>query len=388
MHIDMYTVLIQGGVSAVLLAAMFLLYWVRDRRSTWLLWWSIPFICIAFAAFAFTQWTDEPALLPVGLGNVALLLTFGFVWQAARIFEGRKSLWFVPIAVAIGWLALCLWPVFWESLALRVVVASLVVGAFCLLAAYELWRNRAEHLSSRIPAIVVLMATGVLFLARVPLLNVLPFPFGALPLDPLAQSILNLMLFALAISLTILTISMTRERGEQEQRHFAMTDPLTGLLNRRAMLSNAERMLRRHKVTDTPVALLVLDLDHFKTVNDRFGHDAGDRVLVRFAALLGANVRPTDQVYRLGGEEFCCMLPGITAEKALAVAGRICTELETAQIAVPGGAVRVTVSVGVASTEDAGYEFDELLAAADAAVYEAKARGRNMALRGEMGRRA
>jgi len=380
MQIDMYTVLLQGGLSTLLLGVIFLFYWIGDLRSSWLAWWSVPFFMAAVAAFAFTQWTPEPNYVSVVVGNVALLLTFGCIWQAARVFERRRPTLWPLAAAAIAWVVLCAWPAFMESLVARVLVASVIGAAFMWLAASELWRGRQERLRSRMPAVVILAAAAVIFTLRIPLVNVLPFPFGALPLDPLAQSILNLMLFAQAVSLTILMISMTRERGEFEQRQFALTDTLTGLLNRRAFMADAERLLRRHRSQRTTLSLLMLDLDHFKSVNDRYGHDAGDRVLVKFAGVLEANLRPGDCIYRLGGEEFCCLLRRTSTEEALMVAQRICIEFERGFVEAMGARIRATVSVGVASTDEAGYDIDELSALADAAVYEAKARGRNMAV--------
>jgi len=380
MQIDMFTVLVQGGLSALLLGLIFLFYWAVDWRSSWLAWWSVPFFLAAIAAFAFTQWRDEPTYISVVIGNVALLLTFGCIWQAARVFERRRPiLW--PLGLAtIGWVALCAWEPFMASLAARVIVASVLAAGFLWSAAVELWRGRKEQLVSRLPTVLILTLAGLVFALRIPLLWVLPFPFGALPLDPVAQSILNLMLFALAVALTILMISMTRERGEFEQRQYALTDPLTGLSNRRAFLDDGQRVVLRHKRQRLPLSLLMLDLDHFKSINDRYGHDAGDRVLVKFSSVLEANLRPADGIYRIGGEEFCCLLRDTGLDEALVAARRICTELEGGTVEAVGANIRVTVSVGVTSTAEAGYDLDELLAQADAAVYEAKARGRNMAV--------
>lgn len=380
MHIDMFTVLVQGGLSVLLLGFILFYYWTRDVRSIWLAWWSAPFFVAAFAAFAFTQWEPEPNFISVALGNVALQLTFGGIWQAARVFERRRPMLLPVAGASAGWLALCTWEPFMSSLPLRVVVASLLGAGFLWAAAYELWRGRAEQLASRGPAIIILAVAGGFFAIRIPLLGVLPFPFGGLPLEPLAQSILNLALFGLAVSLTILMISMTRERGEFEQRQYALTDSLTGLSNRRAFVLDMQRIMRRQRAQKQTLSLLMLDLDHFKAINDGYGHDAGDRVLVRFGEVLEANTRPTDGVYRTGGEEFCCLLRSTSREEALAVGQRICAELRRSPIEIMGARVRVTVSVGVASTDEAGYNIDELSALADQAVYEAKARGRNMAV--------
>jgi diguanylate cyclase (GGDEF)-like protein len=206
---------------------------------------------------------------------------------------------------------------------------------------------------------------------------------GAGPLDPLWLAGFNLAVFVHATFLGFLLIALTKERLELEQRTIAHVDPLTGLMNRRAFMTHVERNNRRRAGGREATSLLVLDLDHFKSVNDRFGHDVGDKVLASFAAIAEANVRPADQLYRMGGEEFCFVLPDTDLSEAITVAERI--RREFASSAVEGSAgerIIATVSIGIASAEFAGFDYEVLLAAADAALYEAKARGRNRVIVG------
>ncbi|MEO7221200.1 MAG: GGDEF domain-containing protein, partial [Devosia sp.] len=125
-----------------------------------------------------------------------------------------------------------------------------------------------------------------------------------------------------------------------------------------------------------PMALLVLDLDHFKQVNDQHGHDVGDRMLKAFADASKDSVRPTDQLFRMGGEEFCFVLPSTTLDEAVAVAERVRRAFEGVVVETAGGSTGTTVSIGIAATAFA-IDTEVLLAAADAAMYEAKSRGRN-----------
>jgi diguanylate cyclase (GGDEF)-like protein len=380
MQLDMFTALVICGTAMLLIGLLLVFLWLRDRQSPWLAWWSAPYFSACLAAAMFIYWRDGTMLLANAVGNCALFLTLGFIWQAVRTFERRPPmLWPLAGAVAL-WFGLSFTPGLFDSLPVRVVFASLITGGFASLAAYELWRGREERLASRTGVIVVLVCAAVLFLIRLPLLNLAPFPFGGLPLSQDSVAIYTLFIFAIAVSLTVLMVSMTKERGELEQRRFALSDPLTGLLNRRAFLTQAQRLMRLQKTQNQPMSLLILDLDHFKQVNDRYGHDTGDRVLIKFAAVLEANVRPTDQVYRMGGEEFCCLLPGTSLADGLAIGQRICAEFSAGFIEAMGTKIRVTVSIGVSSTELTGYNIDELQASADAAVYDAKARGRNLAV--------
>src|SRR5262249_42711014 len=146
------------------------------------------------------------------------------------------------------------------------------------------------------------------FAVRVPLVDVLPSPFGALPMQPAWLGAFNLVMFFHTVVLAVLVVSMSKERLEFEQRTNAQTDSLTGALNRRAFMLKGARLLLRHQMDGAPLCLLFLDLDHFKALNDRLGHAGGDDVLVRFVAIVQDSIRPNDFLFRIGGEEFCCLL--------------------------------------------------------------------------------
>jgi diguanylate cyclase (GGDEF)-like protein len=153
----------------------------------------------------------------------------------------------------------------------------------------------------------------------------------------------------------------------------ATTDSLTGLLNRRAFEARFDTELERARRAESPLALVVFDLDFFKQVNDRFGHARGDTALRRFAELLLAEQRPGDAIARTGGEEFAVLLPGSGADGAVVYAERVASELRavTSDDDVP-----LSTSAGVAELGVDLSTRDELMSAADAALYGAKAAGR------------
>jgi diguanylate cyclase (GGDEF)-like protein len=212
---------------------------------------------------------------------------------------------------------------------------------------------------------------------RIPLMAFMPFPFGALPMEPGWLGAFNLIIFSHTLLLVVLMVALSKERLELDQRTQAQTDPLTGALNRRAFMARGARLLQRHAEQRAPLCLLFLDLDHFKSLNDRFGHSGGDDVLTGFVDLVNACIRPTDFLFRIGGEEFCCLLPHTTTEQALRVAERIRHQFEITMIEVAGTVVKATTSLGIASTDTFGYELDRLMRRADMAVYAAKRAGRN-----------
>ena len=162
-------------------------------------------------------------------------------------------------------------------------------------------------------------------------------------------------------------------RVELQQRSEAVLDPLTGLLNRNTLELRFDELAQQAKLTGAPVCLIACDLDHFKQVNDRHGHDRGDTVLKDAAYLLRKSLRSFELVYRLGGEEFLIVLPGSSVAEGRAIAERVRVGLEDAR---PGG-LAVTASFGVAAGSGGDAVFEPLFRAADSALYEAKRAGRN-----------
>jgi diguanylate cyclase (GGDEF)-like protein len=164
-----------------------------------------------------------------------------------------------------------------------------------------------------------------------------------------------------------------REQLEFEATH----DNLTGLFNRQRILEEVERECRRADRYDIPMSVVMVDLDHFKSVNDNHGHQAGDKVLREFAATLRSTMREFDAAGRFGGEEFLVLLPHTEAAGAAVWAQRLVQQVEAMEVTFHGKAIRVTASCGVTTARSGMSCADSLIAASDAALYEAKAEGRN-----------
>lgn len=164
------------------------------------------------------------------------------------------------------------------------------------------------------------------------------------------------------------------EKSLQEQ---ALRDPLTGLYNRRYMQETLERELNRAVRKNTEVGIILADIDHFKKINDTFGHQAGDVVLREISGFLRDHIRSSDVVCRFGGEEFLLVLPDSSADGAFARAEDLRSSLAECEIEYQGRSIDVTFSAGVAVFPHSGATVDELIAAADRALYHAKSEGRN-----------
>lgn len=166
---------------------------------------------------------------------------------------------------------------------------------------------------------------------------------------------------------------LAKERTDRELELQAGTDHLTGLPNRRSFYATAEKVFSLEKRTGQPISLLLLDIDHFKKINDKFGHDMGDKILQAFAGILRTTMRQCDFLVRLGGEEFGVLMPDTPPESAVDAAERIRVAAEKWAM----GAIRLTVSIGVYGEKEAASDLDMYFRMADAALYRAKEKGRN-----------
>jgi len=167
-------------------------------------------------------------------------------------------------------------------------------------------------------------------------------------------------------------------RKQQELQHLTRLDGLTGLYNRNTFVELTHRELARARRQSCDATLLLLDMDHFRSINETWGHPAGDAVLRKFALVANNSVRVTDLVGRLGGEEFIILLPNTPLEAGRWLAEKLRANLEQNPTAWHEGSIHSTVSIGVASTAtDQYYDFDHLYSQADLALYRAKNTGRN-----------
>lgn len=194
------------------------------------------------------------------------------------------------------------------------------------------------------------------------------------------------------IYLCILAVRRWVER-ENLYREMSSIDGLTRLSNRNSLIQRGHEevaRIRRH-TTPPPAALacIMIDLDHFKRINDTWGHHAGDAVLVAASKIMMENARQYDEVGRYGGEEFAVLLPGVTMNTAHTIAERLRVRLSKAKVMVDGHRIEITASMGVACFPSPGIEnMNDLLKAADAALYEAKANGRNRVVLASPGEQA
>ncbi|MBP8080766.1 MAG: GGDEF domain-containing protein, partial [Arenimonas sp.] len=204
----------------------------------------------------------------------------------------------------------------------------------------------------------------------------------------MASTYVNLLCLGALVVLPLLAtvgfLLMCTERGQEELERTARLDFLTGIFNRRAIEDLASRAISAARRHGTPLAIMILDLDHFKRINDAHGHEVGDRALIETVLRMREAMRAEDLVGRLGGEEFVVVMPDMALASAYAAAERLRRNFSDRPMFISSGSERLeimlTVSIGVAALEPGDQLFSHLLRRADQAMYAAKAGGRNLVM--------
>jgi diguanylate cyclase (GGDEF)-like protein len=372
MLLDTSTLYLVATMVAAMLGAM-LLFFGRQEKIPALRWWGTAYLLgaasIALWTFAGNLLGEMFSLALVALGFVAC----GMVWSASRVFHGRSPNLPGLFLGAIAWIAaaMTLAP---EAAATRLTIGAGIVAVYAGLTAAELWSERRRTMLARWPAITVPVAHGFALMLPILLGNLL-HPDGGMFSGSIWVRMFSVELMLYAIGTVFVIFILVSERTVTVHKTAASMDPLTGMFNRRGFAEATSRVIEREANAGRPVTVLIFDIDHFKSINDRFGHAAGDEILKLFAAIVINSLRITDLSGRIGGEEFAALLT-CSLDGAVVVAERVREAFANSGITVEDGPVDTTVSIGVAGGP-AGTELEVLLAAADAALYQAKRGGRN-----------
>ncbi len=372
MNIDPRTVILLAGVMGGMMSVV--LFVMRHNYPTAIVGlgeWASATGLIFVSTLLLGARGSIPDLASVVAGNLLLLIGLALfhigsqrflavrawtrTWAALILFSLPVMVWFTVVEPHYG---------------IRVLTMSLLMLVLTAAHAWTIARHGIRSLASYlcIAALVVqAMAQAVRFVAA----------FGTTPdsslfiLSPTQTYFVTTYAFCLLL-LSIGVVLMATDKLRAEFEHMARHDSLTGALTRRAFLDACDQELERDRRKNRVSSLLIMDLDHFKAVNDTYGHQAGDRVLVDFVERVGGLLRRPDKLGRFGGEEFVALLPETVLDEALVVAERIRAGVEQAR-AQPG----CTVSIGVATSVPGEGTIDTILGRADEALYRAKAGGRN-----------
>ncbi|MFZ5566423.1 MAG: diguanylate cyclase [Pseudomonadota bacterium] len=371
--LDLRSLVLMSGLMGLLLA--FMLFFLRlsyPRSIRGLGLWSAAHAWVFLSTLLFAARGVLHDVATIVLANLVLLVGIVSYHAGIERFFGRRVVWWRWAA-----LLLVLTPVlYWYGLVdpnynARLIVICLVWAGIFLSMAWLIWRHAPRTFPTRFTVTTLLLHVGVLLLRFFSAW--MPMAEEGLLTPTRVQSLYvgSNALMLLALGMGMILLAGDRLRAEFE--HIASHDPLTQVLTRRVFMDACTQELARCRRHGRSMALLLMDIDHFKAVNDTHGHQMGDRVLLDFAQRVTGLLRRPDLLARFGGEEFVLLLPETTQDEALAVAERI-----LARVAEPAeGLPPITVSIGVATNRPDEAEIDTLLARADKALYQAKDEGRN-----------
>jgi len=305
------------------------------------------------------------------------------IWLAAE-FSGYMLILPLLLAAPDGWP--WRWRPDWRQHGWQGILPLLTLVA---LQAFATWYGGPGSLGFSMPALVwCAMAYGVFAAAALNFLTgiwtIATVAMGAFSFThDNTAAVISLRLGVAMLSLAPLAVACTyatRQRALVQLNHWVNHDFLTGALSRRALIERGGKMLERMRDQSAPLSLLMLDLDHFKSINDRHGHARGDLVLQQLVEHARQLLRPEDILGRLGGEEFAVLLPGTSLEHAHAIGERLCRQLSVHPVVLDDGTqLTVTCSIGVHGSDcpTEGETLSHWLSCADRALYQAKASGRN-----------
>lgn len=376
MQLDVPTLMVAGAFVASFGAALLLFAWYQYRETRAALWWSAADALLACAVILLVVGFEESSGLPFQSGMTLFLLSAALSWAGMRSFDGHR----IPVIVLLGgpavWLLAHAVQRDFAQTSLSHVLHSMITLLYFGAAAISIKHGRGEPLRARLPLAVLLGVHAATLLLAIPstLTGELkanePVPvfswFGAIHFETLV----------FVIGTAIFLVAMMKERSELRYHDAALTDPLSGLPNRRGFFDLAERILARARRDAAPAAVVMFDLDHFKTINDRLGHAAGDRIIQTFAEVCRTTLRPGDVVGRIGGEEFAAVMCGFGVEAGHAMGERVRRAFADAATMIDGKPVGATLCGGVCATTGS-QDIHEVLRQADSALYRAKTGGRN-----------
>lgn len=371
--LDLRVFLLINGVMACLMAVVLCSQWRTYPKSIQGLdRWALAQLVAFVATLLFGLQGMAPPLVSMAAANVLLVLAGALLLSGtARHFQRHLPRHFlvllmvvtVPTMVALSGRA--------EDYIYRLLFICVVVGMLLLAQAWLVWRHGLGGFGSRFTLVVLLLLALVMAVRAVTALRFLPADGIFVP-----STMQALYLGSFSFGLLLLSIGgilMASERLRIELEHLASHDSLTGAYTRRAFFGLGENEVARSQRLGTPMSALMMDLDHFKAVNDQHGHHVGDLVLADFVHRTQAILRRPTILARMGGEEFVALLPDTDRQAAWLVATRI-LKSTTVNPALP----RCQVSIGLAAFDHGGGDtLGDLMARADAALYRAKQLGRN-----------
>jgi diguanylate cyclase (GGDEF)-like protein len=342
-------------------------------------WTGSSFVAAAGGAIATLRVMMTDSMLPLIIAGTALIFAIWIATMGIHKFFDRPTNWRLSLlSVGASFAGLCFFTFGYDSVPGRLMVFSIAQALPLLLSLRLLLsvEGRANP-GARLAGIVASLVIAIYAVRLVTGLTGMAGGFSYVHFTPL-QSVIVLALVFLSMALNFGFLLMAMDRLRNEVADLALLDDLTGVGNRRHLVQRLSEECARSERSSQPFALLVIDLDGFKGINDTHGHAAGDACLQHFTLMAQTRLRPGDMLARSGGDEFCIVLPSSTLREGAMIARRVLEICRADAEQCAGPDIPISVSIGVAQwTREMGAFPDRLIAAADHALYEAKKGGRN-----------
>lgn len=378
--LDIFTLLSVLALIHFLVTCLICLAWSLFPSMLGVKLWAIGRVLTTLALMATALKNRIPFEAAILTGQVLFFLGQYYVWQGSILYKGlaRANVKWITFIGLLAFTILAI-SLITENNSVRLIVSSLVAISFSLLNAWALSQryDGKYFIACRAISILLLIHAGF-FAFRLIAAVTLQLQEGLLPVDLIQQ-----FTFIEAIVMSVLIgmgyIVLITERLQHELRTLADSDSLTGALTRRAFYRKARKRLTEQQNNNGSVACMVLDMDHFKALNDQHGHLAGDEVLKRSVQVMSESLRSQDILARFGGEEFIILLPDADSLVANQIAERIRYKMENSSCYCGEQELKATVSIGLVCFTGGSTELniDKLFEAADKALYQAKSQGRN-----------
>ena len=379
MHLDPRTILIIWAAINILFAGVLALVGRQSEDIRGAKQWAWGDLLIGLSFALSSQVTNPPPFYVVLFASIGLGTGFGLLYNGIEAFRGKRCSYWIPVFLSIAMFGNNFVFAFLdEEPRLRILIN------FVLFAGLHIACARALFIKVEAPLRTAYWIAGISFsliavLCVARIVNLLFFTadtvkmFSNTGVNPYVFFIASMAQMSMSLAFMLLINTSLANRLIA----LAATDALTGLMNRRSLDQEITRQLANEKRHGECISLMMIDVDHFKQINDQYGHLAGDEVLRRLAHLMQSVVRTNDYIARYGGEEFCILLPGTNEAQALILAERLRRLFNELVIEWEGDIVRGSISIGVADTLHDAHEAHSLLSAADLALYMAKHQGRN-----------
>jgi len=377
--------LISLAFTSALLSVVFLMAWASFGRRSYVLAWSGAFL-VAAIQYVLNLPPVWHAILPneasywLAVNATSFLaVSLAFLGHRQRVGLRTRVPWLVGVALA-GEAVIAWFTVVHPHYGIRTALGPAYTAVLMLWIARILVRHRPRPLLAEWGAAVVTAVFGLDQAAAATITLLQGAAGDDARLGALYSQVNFLGMPAAYTGMGLFVVFILASDLAHQMESLAMTDPLTGIANRRGFEAAARRALARARRTRDAVSLVLADIDHFKKINDTWGHDIGDEALRVFGRHLTKDLRAGDLVGRIGGEEFALTLPGVTQEGARKIAERLRVELAGVDVPIATRTLVMTASFGVAAADPDGEALEELIRRADAALYSAKEAGRNQVM--------